>query len=90
MTNRTWKDPSGRIWEVSRYSSTGALAIELDLLVDNPPANPGNRWIRFRDPVNPANRASVPYTSEKPVSQLSDEELAEYWGLVVADHPELA
>ena len=90
MTDQTWTDPSGRIWELSRYSSPGALAIELDLLVYMPPVIPGHRWwIRFSDPENPANRASVPYTSEKPVSRLSEEEIAEYWEQLVGDRPQL-
>ncbi len=75
---------------VSRYPTPGALAIPLDLPVGNVPANSANPWwIRFRDPEHPTNPASVPYTSEKPVSQLSDEEIAKYWEQVVADHPEL-
>ncbi len=90
MTSRTWTDPSGRTWIVSRYPSPGALAIPLDLPVGNVPANSGYPWwIRFKDPEHPTNHASVPYTSEKPVSQLSDEEIAEYWEQVIADHPEL-
>ena len=91
MTHRTWTDPSGRTWIVSRYPSPGALAIPLDLPVGNLPANAGSPWwIRFRDPEHPPNHASVPYTSEKSVSELSDEEIAEYWEQVVADRPELA
>ncbi len=90
MDQRTWTDPSGRTWRVSRYPSPGALAIPLDLPVGNVPANPENLWwIRFRDPVNPTTHASVPYTSEKPVSRLSDAEISEYWEQVVGDCPQL-
>ena len=86
MDQRTWTDPSGRTWMVSLYLTPGALAIELDLLVENP----GNRWwIRFRDPENLTEHGSVPYTSKKPLSELSEEQIAKYWEQVVADHPEL-
>ena len=90
MTDRTWKAPSGRTWTVSRYSSPSSLVIPLKFSVGGLPADPGHPWlIRFGDPTNPFKRASVPYTSEKAVSQLSDEEIAEHWERVVADHPEL-
>ena len=66
------------------------MAFPLDLPVGHVPANPGNTWwIRFRDPVHPTTHASVPYTSEKPVSRLSEEEIAEYWEQVVGDRPQL-
>ncbi len=91
MNHRTWTDPSGRTWMVSRYPTPGALAVPLDWKLDSRPADPGNSWwIRFRDPEKLTEHGSVPYTSEKPVSDLSDEEMAEYWEQVVADHPELA
>ena len=91
MTHRTWTDPNGRPWSVSRYPSPGALALPLDLPEGNLPATEGNPWlIRFRDPENVTKHGSVLYKSDKPVSQLSDEEIAEYWEQVVADHPELA
>ena len=91
MTHRTWTDAGGRTWMVSRYPTRGALAVPLDWKLDSRPAPRGNSWrLRFRDPENPAKHGSVAYTSEKPVSDLSDEEMAEYWEQVVADHPELA
>ncbi len=75
---------------VSRYPTPGALAIPLDLPVGNVPANSADPWwIRFRDPENLTEHGSVPYTSKKPLSELSEEQIAKYWEQVVADHPEL-
>ena len=54
-------------------------------------STPGNhRWIRFRNPKNVTKHGSVAYTSDKQLSELSDEEIAVYREQVVVGHPELA
>ncbi len=90
MTTRIWKDPSGRIWEVSLRPSVTPMGIPLDLPLDKLPATPppANPQIRFTDPEDPNTHPSVPYTSGKPVSQLSDKEITDYWDRVVAAHPQ--
>ncbi len=89
MTTRTWKDPTGRIWEVSLRPGMTPMGIPLDLPLDKLPANPAaNLQIRFTDPEDTNTHPSVPYTSSIPVSRLTDEEIADYWDRVVAAHPQ--
>ncbi len=80
---RTCKDPTGRVWEVSLYyETTQAMAIPLDLPLDNLPANPANRRIRFRDPKDPTKPRSSPYPpTGVPLSQLTEKEILGYWEL---------
>ncbi len=87
MAPRRWKDPNGRTWKLSLLDpSNPALAISHKW----PPRNPAHLQIRFRDPDKPTHWGSVPYHSDKSLSQLSDEEIAGYWEKLVAAHPEFA
>ena len=61
---------------------------ELD--VHKIPRKPPLILVRFGDPANPAIHPSVPYSSDKWPSELSDEEIAGYWEKLVAAHPEFA
>ena len=91
MNHRTWIDSSHRTWELSLHDPSNApMATPPNWPPGRPPANLPNPRIRFTDPANPTNHRSVPYTSDKPLSQLSDEEVAGYWEQVVAAHPEFA
>ncbi len=88
MTDRTWTDPNGQIWELSLVPPLGRAMAGGEfphLALDGDP-----QLIRFTNSENPAKHASVLYKSDKPLSELSDEEIAVYWEQVVADHPELA
>lgn len=90
MNTRTWTDPSGRTWEISIALPPGAaLAVPLDWPKGNPTESPQALYIRFTDPANPVCHPSVPYTSGKSLSQLTDAEIAGFWCQVLATHPEL-
>ena len=91
MSTREWTAPSGRTLEVVRhYPGLSAIGVPLaDWPKGEPPANAGTPYIKFTDPANPALHWSVPYSSDKPVSQLTDEEIAVFWEQVVAANPEL-
>lgn len=87
---RTWTDPTGRTWKVSIEPPSGrALAVPQDWPKGKPTESPHALYIRFTDPANPACHPSVPYTSSKSLSQLTDEEIAGYWEQVLATNPEL-
>ena len=85
---RTWKDSSGRTWEVSRWNAS-AMGIPRDWSPAKRPANLANPWqMMFTDPKQPHIHPSVPYTSDRPVSQLTNEDIADYWKRIVEKHPE--
>ena len=87
---RTWADLSGRTWEVSLYDpSNTPIATPPGWPKGKPAANAENPHIRFTDPANPTRRAAVPYTAGKPLSQLTHEEMANYWTQIAAARPEL-
>ena len=84
---RVWEDERGQPWGVTLSSSPQAMAI--GNVIPPAPAGP-QEYLRFRRLRDPRVRRSVLFTSDKPVSGLTDEEIADYWEQVVADHPELA
>ena len=88
MSSRTWTDPCGRTWQVSRYFTGSPMATPSDWPADKPPANKKTLRIRFTDPADPSVHPSVPYASDKSILELTDEEIAGYWEEVVATHPE--
>ena len=88
MTDRTWTDPNGQIWELSLVPPLGRAMAGGEfphLALDGDP-----QLIRFTNSENPTKNGSVAYKSDNPGSELSDEEIEKYWEQVVANHQELA
>lgn len=81
MKPRTWTDPSGRTWEVSIEPPAGTA-----MATDGKLGDAATLYIRFTDPTSRGCHPSVPYTSGK--SQLTDEEIADYWKKILATNPE--
>ncbi len=90
-TPRTWTDPNGRMWELSLIDpNIPAMSIPHDWPRDKLPVKSPHYQILFTDPFIPTNRRGVPYTLDKSLSRLTDQEIAGYWKQLVADYPDFA
>jgi hypothetical protein len=74
-----WTDPNSRVWDVTLvYLNGQAMAVPFDW-TGKSTRGPEQVHVKFTNPSDAAMHGEVPYSSEKPLSELSEEEVERYW-----------
>jgi hypothetical protein len=90
MDTRIWTAPGGSNWAVTIDEPSDGMAIPLDFDLDKLPPIQGKPQMYFTDLADSTKRQCVQYTMDKPLSELSNDEIKDYWMQLVEKYPEFS